>query len=152
MLNSINHFISLQFDELYNFIYKLTIKDNISDNTLNDLLNTYSNNTSETLAELNNYKIGNTLKWHIYVDKTYYVSKIIEFNKDPQNQNITITKDYLESLNITYKLDSIYTNKNLKNVKKIEGIELIQDINSLKKRNDSINYILCNTFRSSNYI
>ena len=104
------------------------------------------------MAELNNYKIGNTLKWHIYVDKTYYVSKIIEFNKDPQNQNITITKDYLESLNITYKPDSIYTNKNLKNIKEIDEIESIQDINSLKKSNDSINYILCNTFRSNNYI
>ena len=182
MLNSINHFVSLQFDELYNFNYKLTIKDNVNDDTLNDLLNTYGNNTSETLgieildkdntrttnnifvtdannlvrfkdkndsyikinskngiyvteklAELNNYKIGDTIKWHIYGDKTYYESKIIGFNKDPQNQNITITKDYLESLNITYKPDSIYTNKNLKNVKEIDGIELIQDINSLKK-------------------
>ena len=88
----------------------------------------------------------------IIISLITYLTCHKKLKKGPQNQNITITKDYLESLNITYKLDSIYTNKNLKNVKKIEGIELIQDINSLKKRNDSINYILCNTFRSSNYI
>lgn len=182
MLNSINNFVSLQFDELYNFKYKLTIKDNITEKELNELLETYGNNTSETLgieiidenntrktnnifvtnannlvrfkdkndnyikinsnngiyiteklAELNNYKIGDTIKWHVYGNKNYYESKIIGFNKDPQNQNITITKEYLESLNIKYKPDSIYTNKNLKNKKEINGIELIQDINSLKQ-------------------
>ena len=182
MLNSINNFVSLQFDELYNFKYKLTIKDNITEKELNELLETYGNNTSETLgieiidenntrktnnifvtnannlvrfkdkndnyikinsnngihiteklAELNNYKIGDTIKWHVYGNKNYYESKIIGFNKDPQNQNITISKEYLESLNIKYKPDSIYTNKNLKNKKEINGIELIQDINSLKQ-------------------
>ena len=88
----------------------------------------------------------------IIISLIAYLTCHKKLKKGPQNQNITITKDYLESFNITYKPDSIYTNKNLKNIKEIDEIESIQDINSLKKSNDSINYILCNTFRSNNYI
>lgn len=85
------------------------------------------------LAETKNYSLGDTITWHIYGDNTYYQSKIIGFNKDPQNQNITMTKNYLESLNIKYQPDSIYTNKDLSKVKEINHIETIQNIDSLKE-------------------
>ena len=52
------------------------------------------------LAETNGYKIGDTITWHIYGDSEYYTSKIIGFNKDPQNQNVTMSRKYLESLGI----------------------------------------------------
>ena len=52
------------------------------------------------LAETNKYHLGDTITWHIYGDKKYYQSKIVGFNKDPQNQNITMTRKYFESLNI----------------------------------------------------
>ena len=51
--------------------------------------------------------------------------KIIGFNKDPQNQNMTITRKYYEKLGNTYQPDSLYTNKNLKNTKEIKNVELI---------------------------
>ena len=85
------------------------------------------------LASTDGYKIGDTINWHIYGDDTYYESKIIGFNKDPQNQNMTMTRKYLESLNIKYIPDSIYTNSDLENVKEIKNVQLIQDINSLKE-------------------
>ena len=91
------------------------------------------------LAKNKGYKLGDKITWHIYGDKTYYTSKIIGFNKDPQNQNVTMTKKYLESLGIKYTPDSIYTNKNLKNIKEIKNIESIQDIDALK---DSMNNML----------
>lgn len=34
MLNSMNHFIKLQFEDLYNFNYKLSLKENIKDDEL----------------------------------------------------------------------------------------------------------------------
>ena len=34
MLNSMNHFIKLQFEDLYNFNYKLSLKKNIKDDEL----------------------------------------------------------------------------------------------------------------------
>lgn len=89
-------------------------------------------------AQLNDYKIGDYIIWHIYGDSKYYKSKIVGFNKDPQNQNITMTKEYLESLDITYKPDTLYTNKNLNKVKKIEGISLIQDKKALKESMNSM--------------
>jgi len=181
MLDSMNYFVKLQFSDLYNFKYKLTLKENLSDNELKVIEDKYGYKTSKTygielkrngkkesnnifvtdagnlvrfvdrkgnfikvdsdkgifvtykLAELNNYKIGDKISWHIYGDDKYYTSKIIGFNKDPQNQNITMTKEYLESLGIDYKPDSLYTNKNLKNVKEIKNVEVIQDIKSLEE-------------------
>lgn len=37
------------------------------------------------LSETKGYKIVDTLKWHIYGDKKYYESKIVGYNRDPQN-------------------------------------------------------------------
>ncbi len=181
MLDSMNFFVKLQFETIYNFDYKLNIKEDISNDDLNILYDKYGNNTSKYLGieikdnegnrEANNifvtdaneyvrfvddknniknkpdddgifvtyklaktkgYKLGDTIEWHIYGDSKYYKSKIIGFNKDPQNQNISMTRKYLESLGIEYKPDALYTNVDLKNVKEIKNVENIQDIESLK--------------------
>lgn len=187
MLNSMNHFIKLQFEDLYDFDYKLTLNENISEKDLKELTDKYGNSTSQTLgieikdsngnrvannifvddsnnlvrfqnskdkfinindntgiyvtsklAENNNYKLGDIVTWHIYGDSTYYESKIVGFNKDPQNQNITITRSYLESLNVKYNPDSLYTKSDLKGVKEIDGVSLIQDKKALKESMESM--------------
>lgn len=180
MLDSMNYFISLQFEQLYHFDYKLNLKENINDEDLKILEDKYGSHTSKTygieikindkresnnifvtdadnyvrfvdnkgrfqsidskdgvyvtykLAETKGYKIGDEITWHIYGDSEYYTSKIVGFNKDPQNQNITMTREYLESLNIKYTPDAIYTNEDLKEQKEIEGVEVVQNIDSLK--------------------
>ena len=182
MLDSMNFFVKLQFETLYNFDYKLILKENLSNNELNNIYNKYGKYTSESigieiqnkngnresnnifvtdannyvrfvdrknniinkpndngiyvtykLAETKGYKLGDKIRWHVYGDKKYYVSEIIGFNKDPQNQNITMTKKYLENLGIKYKPDSLYTNIDLSKTKEIKNIETIQDIESLKE-------------------
>lgn len=182
MLDSMNFFVKLQFEDLYNFNYKLNIKEGISSEEYNSLYEKYGSHTSESLgieikdsdgnkyannilvtdagdyirfvdnknkikdkptddgvfvtyklAETNNYKLGDEIEWHIYGDSKYYKSKIIGFNKDPQNQNVSMTKKYLESLGIEYKPDALYTNNDLSKTKEIKNIETIQDINSLKE-------------------
>ena len=187
MLNSMNYFIDLQFNKLFNFDYKLSLKSNISDDSLKELTDRYGNNTSENLyiemknkdgnkesnnifvtdskdyvkfvdnkdkfIELNNndgiyityklaettgYKIGDEITWHISGNSTYYTSKIVGFNKDPQNQNITMTRKYLESLNIKYKPDSLYTNEDLSNIKEIKNVEVISNIEELKEGMNSM--------------
>ncbi len=182
MLDSMNHFIDLQFEKLYNFEYKLTLKADLDEKKEQELLNTYGSSSSMTLsveyvlgdtkesntifvtdaknlirfldekenyidinatdgvyvtyklAEQNHYKIGDTIKWHIYGEKQYYESTIVGFHKDPQNQNITMTKEYFESLGLNYKPDSIYTNEDLSQVKTIENVEFISSRETL--RND----------------
>lgn len=186
MLNSMNHFIKLQFEDLYNFNYKLSLKENINDDELKVLTDKYGNNTSETLtietkigkereantifvtnarnlvrfqnengefikvnknngvyvtrklADQKNLKVGDTIKWHIYGVNKYYESKIVGLTKDPQVQNLTMTKEYLESLDIDYKPDSLYTNTDLKGVKDIKNVSLVQDINELKNGLESM--------------
>lgn len=186
MLNSMNHFIKLQFEDLYNFNYKLSLKENIKDDELKVLTDKYGDNTSETLtietkigkereantifvtnagnlvrfqnengefikvnknngvyvtrklADQKNLKVGDTIKWHIYGVNKYYESKIVGLTKDPQVQNLTMTKEYLESLDIDYKPDSIYTNTDLKGVKDIKNVSLVQDINELKNGLESM--------------
>lgn len=186
MLNSMNHFIKLQFEDLYNFNYKLSLKENLKDDELKVLTDKYGNNTSETLtietkigkereantifvtnagnlvrfqnengefikinknngvyvtrklATQKNLKVGDTIKWHIYGVNKYYESKIVGLTKDPQVQNLTMTKEYLESLDIDYKPDSLYTNTDLKGIKDIKNVSLVQDINELKNSLESM--------------
>ena len=182
MLDSMNFFVKLQFETLYNFDYKLNLKENITNEELETIEEKYGKNTSKTLgieikekdgkresnnivvtdasnylrfvnrknkiidkptdegvfvtyklAETKGYKLGDTIKWHIYGEDTYYTSKIIGFNKDPQNQNVTMTRNYLESLGIKYQPDCIYTNADLENTKEIKNVETIQNIDNLKE-------------------
>lgn len=181
MLNSMNYFIKLQFDDLYNFNYKLTLKENISRQDLDKLTEKYGTNTSETIAieikdadnnresntifvddsnnlvrfindkyefikltsndgvyvtykfaETNNIKLNDTVTWHVYGDKTYHTSKVIGFYKDPQVQGLTATKEYIESLGITYEPDSIYANANLSKIKTISNVDIVQSRDELK--------------------
>ena len=90
------------------------------------------------LAENEGYKLGDTLTWRIYGTDNYYQSKIVGFTKDPQNQILTCTREYLEKEKISYQPDSLYTNKDLSKVKTIKNVELIQDINGLKSSMDSM--------------
>jgi len=182
MLDSMNFFVKLQFEDLYNFDYKLSVKEDISDKELQVLYDKYGNYSSQSLGieikddngkrESNNifvtdasdyvrfvdnknkiksmpddngvyvtyklasnkgYEIGDEIEWHIYGDNKYYTSRIIGFNKDPQNQNISMTRAYLESLGIDYKPDSIYTNMDLSSVKEIQNVLTIQNIDNLKE-------------------
>ena len=182
MLDSMNFFVKLQFEDLYNFDYKLNLKENLNDDELKVLYDKYGNNTSQSLgieikdnngnreannifvtdandyvrfvnrknefvskpndngvyvtyklAEIKDYKLGYKITWHIYGDNKYYTSEIIGFNKDPQNQNVTMTRNYLESLGIKYQADALYTNNDLSKIKDIKNVETIQDIDNLKE-------------------
>ena len=180
MFDSVDNFIDLQFEKIYNFNYKLTFTEDINEYQLESIYDKYGNHTSKSygieikkdgkresnnivitdagnylrfideknnyikvdsdegvyithkLAKNNNYKIGDKITWHIYGDDTYHTSKIVGFNKDPQNQNITMTRKYFESLGYPYVPDSLYTNEKISKNEEIAGVETIQDINSLK--------------------
>ena len=90
------------------------------------------------LAEKNNLKVGDKIKWHIYGNNTYYESTIIGLNKDPQMQNMTMTREYYESLNLKYKADYVYTNDDLSKTTDIEGVEFIQGKENLKENLDNM--------------
>ena len=90
------------------------------------------------LAEKNNIKVGDKIKWHIYGKDTYYESTVMGLNKEPQIQNMTMTKDYYESLGFEYKANYLYTNDNLSESDTIDGVEIIQGNESLRKNLDNM--------------
>lgn len=181
MLNSMNNFIKIQFDDLDNFDYKLNLKENVKQSRIDELTDKYGNNTSMTLnieikddnddreantlfvddsngyvrfankdykfktldrndgvyvtykfSDKYNLKIGDKISWHSYGSKNYYKSKIVGYIRDPEVQGVTATRSYIESIGINYKPDSIYTNKDLKKVKQINGVNVVQGIDELK--------------------
>ena len=187
MLDSMNYFIDLQFNRIFNFEYKLSLKSDISTENLKELTDKYGDNTSQSiyieikdndgniesnnifvtdskdyvrfvddkdqfinvdrddgvyitykLAKTKGYNIGDEISWHISGNNKYYTSKIVGFNKDPQNQNLTMTRKYLESLDIEYKPDSLYTNVDLSENKDIAGVTVISNIDKLKEGMDGM--------------
>ncbi len=186
MLNSMNYFINLQFEKLYNFDYKLALNSNISDSDVDILYNSYGKSSSMTknitllidnkdeenemfvtnaddkirfvdgnneyikldsdkgiyvtykLKEKYNLEKGDKLSFKINGSDKVYKAKIIGFNKDPQNQNVTVTKAFYESLDLKYTPDAIYTNVNLKDVDSIKNVEIIQSKDKLKEDMESM--------------
>lgn len=180
MLDSVNGYINLQFNELLNFKYKLVIKDGTSIESINELIDRYGNKTSKSygieikngkemdannlfvndaedfvrfvddkdnfirldstegvyvtykLASNKGYKIGDEITWHVCGDEKFYTSKIVGFNRDPQNQNMTMSRAYFESLGIDYRPDAIYTNEDLRLTREIAHIDKIQNKEALK--------------------
>ncbi len=90
------------------------------------------------LAEKNNIKVGDKITWHINGKDEFYESTVIGLNKDPQIQNMTMTKEYYESLGLEYKANYIYTNDNLSESDTIDGVEFIQGNESLRKNLDNM--------------
>lgn len=93
---------------------------------------------TEKLAGKYNLKIGDSITWHIFGDDTWYISKIVELNRDPQSQILNMTKTYYESLGLKYRADSIYTNSDLSDVKKLAGVDTIQNISNLRSGMESM--------------
>ena len=89
-------------------------------------------------ADTNNIKIGDIIKWHIYGKKDYYTSEVVGYYRDPQVQGLTCTKEYLESLDLEYSPDAMYTNEDLSNIKTLKGVDIIQDKNELKNAINSM--------------
>ena len=101
MLNSMNYFIKLQFDELYNFDYKLTLKEDISSDAVNKIIKDYGDNSSETLMiEIKNgdNKDANTL----FIDNA---NNYVRFIDDKYN---FIKLDNDDGVYVTYKFKDKY--------------------------------------------
>lgn len=186
MLDTMNSYLNWQFDELYNFKYKLSISSTCTDDELTNLTSTYGSQTSETLgieikksddtketniitindaSEYLRYSghnkkfiklkddgvyiteklagklglnVGDEITWHVFGDSNWYTTKITGLNRDPQSQSLSATRKYTEKLGIKYKPDSIYTNKDMSGIDKLDGVETIQSIKKIKECMESM--------------
>lgn len=93
---------------------------------------------TEKLSQKYGLNVGDQITWHIFGEDTWHTSKIVGLNRDPQSQNLNMTRQYYESLGLTYKADVIYTKEDLSNVKDLEGVDIIQNIDGLKAGMESM--------------
>lgn len=93
---------------------------------------------TEKLSEKYDLKVGDEITWHIFGDDNWYTCKIAGLNRDPQNQQLNMTRKYFESLGFTYRADVLYTDDDLSNTKTIYGVDTIQSIANLKQGMESM--------------
>lgn len=93
---------------------------------------------TEKLSEKYDLKVGDEISWHAFGNNNWYTCKIVGINRDPQNQNLNMSRKYYESLGLEYKADSLYTNYDLSDTKTIAGVETIQSISNLREGIESM--------------
>ncbi len=93
---------------------------------------------TEKLSQKYGLNVGDNISWHIFGDEEWYTCKIIGLNRDPQNQSLSMTRKYYESLGLEYKADSLYTDEDLSEVKTIDGVDKIQSISNLREGMESM--------------
>ncbi len=86
---------------------------------------------TQKFAELEGYAVGDEIEWHIFGDSTYYRTKIIGLNRDPQNQALTMTRKMYESLGFEYMPDAIYVDHEIEGTP--EGVDSVQEIDSIRE-------------------
>ena len=98
MLDSMNYFIDLQFNRIFNFEYKLSLKSDISKENLKELTDKYGDNTSQSIYIEVKDNDGNIESNNIFVtDSKDYVRFV-----DNKDQFINVDND--DGVYITYKL------------------------------------------------
>lgn len=93
---------------------------------------------TEKLSEKYGLQVGDEITWHIFGDDNWYTCKIIGLNRDPQNQQLNMSRKYFESLGLTYRADVVYTDEDLSNAKTIDGVDTIQSLTTLKQGMESM--------------
>ena len=93
---------------------------------------------TEKLSSTEGIKKGDKIKWHIMGENKWYESEVVGFNRDPQSQSLTASKEYIKSIGFKYKPDSIYTNKDLSSIKTIDGAKQILSIEAVSKEMSSM--------------
>ena len=93
------------------------------------------------LADRYDLKVGDEVHWRILGSEKVYTSKIVAYLVKQQNQNLTVTKGYYESLGLKYKPSIFYLEKRAE----ING-ELIEYLNIQLKKTiaDNLKKILNN--------
>ena len=112
------------------------IEDGIPGNTYGDVDGAGSLIFTEKLLKTSGYALGDTVKWRIMGENEWYETKIVSACRDPQSQQITMTRSAYEGLGEEYKCDTIYTNDNLSTVdaSDIDGVSSISSIEDMKEQ------------------
>ena len=84
---------------------------------------------SQKTAELFGLKVGDKITWHLYGNETWINSTVDAIYGDPSVQGITISSDYAEKNNITFKPTEIVTKEKITD--KLDGVGSVNDYKDL---------------------
>lgn len=88
---------------------------------------------TEKLADNLNLEVGDNIVWHIFGNDKWYTTKIVGLNRDPQSQQLNMTRSFYETLGFEYKADTLYTNDDLSEVRQLDGVSAIRSVDGLKE-------------------
>ena len=88
---------------------------------------------TEKLAEKLGVGKGDSISWKISGSEKKYETEIAGLNRDPQSQQMTMTRRCFEDLGETYRADTLFTDEDLKNTETPAGVSKIQSIRSMEK-------------------
>ena len=86
---------------------------------------------TEKLAQRSGIKTGDRVKWRILGEEEWYESPVAGLNRDPQNQQLSMSRAYLDRLGISYSPDTLYTDEDLSGVNELAGVETISSVQEL---------------------
>lgn len=84
-------------------------------------------------AEVHHVRKGDIITWRIVGKKKWQHSRVMGYNRDPQNQGWTMTRPSFISCGYSYRPDSLYTNAELSENETLAGAKKITSIDSLRK-------------------
>ena len=93
---------------------------------------------TEKLSALTGLAEGGTVRWRILGQDEWHESLITGVNRDPQNQNMNMSRAFYESLGLEYRADHVYTNEDLSGISELPGVETISSVEDLAAQMDSM--------------
>lgn len=93
---------------------------------------------TEKLSETTGLKPGDTVKWRILGQDDWNETVIAGLNRDPQNQNMNMSRAFYETLGKEYTADHVYTDEDLSGISELPGVETISSVEDLAGQMNSM--------------
>lgn len=93
---------------------------------------------TEKLSETIGLKAGDTLRWRILGQDEWNETPIAGLNRDPQNQNMCMSRAFYETLGKEYTADHVYTDEDLSGISELPGVETISSVEDLAGQMNSM--------------
>jgi len=106
------------------------INDGIPGNTDGNINDAGALFATEKLLKESGFSLGDSVKWRIMGEDTWYETRITAAYRDPQNQQFAMTRAAFEGLGEEYECDTIYTDDDLSELtdSDIDGVSTITSI------------------------
>lgn len=108
----------------------------------NDFVDINNDGAYICLRLADEYKVGDTIEFSLYGEEEIYTIKVAGVLRSVMTENITMTKEYAESIGIPYHINAVFTDENISDITDTEFISGKQSKAALMKSYDNFTEIL----------